>query len=88
MQQMNFESVIEDGYIKVPERYSGLSNKKVMVEILNGDIDHLEVAGNEREKNVKEFIRSCSGILTHTQIPSDITIKEIRKLRLDEKYGL
>jgi len=39
-------------------------------------------------KNAKEFIRKCSGILKNIKIPLDITIKEIREMRLKEKYGI
>jgi hypothetical protein len=39
-------------------------------------------------KNAEEFIRKFSGILKNTKIPPDITIKEIREMRLKEKYGI
>jgi len=34
MQHQSFETVIKNGYIKVPEQYSEFYNKKVVVEIL------------------------------------------------------
>ena len=86
MQQIHFETTVKNGYIKIPEKYSRLNNKKVVVDVFNKDIA-LEEKEN-RVRNVKEFLRKCSGILENTQIQSDITIKEIRGMRLNEKYGL
>lgn len=88
MQHVNFEAVVKDGYIKIPERYSSLNNKKVMVDISNKDIRNEEEEKKDRVKKVKEFLRKCTGILKHTQISPDITIKEIKEMRLKEKYGL
>jgi hypothetical protein len=40
-------------------------------------------------KNVKSFLRKCSGILIDTGVPPDLTIKGIREMRLSEKsFGL
>lgn len=86
MQEIHFETTVKNGYIKIPEKYSRLNDKKVVVDIFNKDIA-LEEKEN-RVRNVKEFLRKCSGILENTQIPSDVTIKEIRGMRLNEKYGL
>lgn len=86
MQHVNFEATIKNGYIKIPERYSNLNDKKVVVDILDKDITAEEK--EDRIKNAKEFIRKCSGILKNTNIPPDITIKEIREMRLKEKYGI
>ena len=86
MQEIHFETTVKNGYIKIPEKYSRLNNKKVVVDVFNKDIA-LEEKEN-RVRNVKEFLRKCSGILENTQIQSDITIKEIRGMRLNEKYGL
>lgn len=90
MQEIQFETTVKDGYIKIPEKYSTLNNKKVVVDILNKEIGN-EEEGKEKEdrvKNMKEFLRECTGILEHTQIPSDITMEEIRDMRLKEKYGI
>ena len=86
MQEIHFETTVKNGYIKIPEKYSRLNNKKVVVDVFNKDIALEEK--DKRVRNVKEFLRKCSGILENTQIPSDITIKEIRGMRLNEKYGL
>jgi hypothetical protein len=83
MQEIHFEATVKDGYIKIPEGYSRLNNKKVVVDIFSKDISNEE--REARVKKVKEFLQKCTGILKHTQIPSEITIKE---KRLGEKYGL
>jgi hypothetical protein len=86
MQHINFEATIKNGYIKIPEKYSNLNDKKVVVDILDKDITAEEK--EDRVKHAKEFIRKCSGILKNTNIPPDITIKQIREMRLKEKYGV
>lgn len=86
MQEIHFETIVKDGYIKIPEKYFRLNNKKVVVDIFNKDIAIEEK--EDRVKRVKGFLQKCSGILKNTQIPSDITVKEIREMRLSEKYGL
>ena len=86
MQEIHFETTVKDGYIKIPARYTRLNNRKVVVDISSKDIPDEEKQA--RVRKAKEFLRKCSGILKHTQIPSDITIKEIREMRLNEKYGL
>lgn len=86
MQQISFKATVKDGHIKIPEEYPGLNNKEVLVEILDKNISNEEK--ENRVKNAKEFIRKCSGILKNTKIPPDITIKEIREMRLKEKYGI
>jgi len=86
MQEIHFEVTVKNGIIKIPERYSRLNNKRVVVDIFNKDIT-IEEKRN-RVKNVKEFLRKCSGILENTRISSDISVKEIREMRLNERYGL
>ncbi|MGD2085100.1 MAG: hypothetical protein PVH61_02855 [Candidatus Aminicenantes bacterium] len=86
MQQISFKATVKDGHIKIPEGYSDLNNKEVLVEILDKDITAEEK--EERVKNAKEFIRKCTGILKNTNIPPDITMKKIREMRLKEKYGI
>ncbi len=89
MQEIHFETTIKNGYIKIPEIYSRLNDKKVVVDIFNKDIAGEEKENREnRMKNVNEFLRKCSGILKNTRIPSDISIKKSRAMRLNEKYGL
>lgn len=39
-----------------------------------------------RVKNIKSFLRKCSGILKDTGVPPDLTIKDIREMRLSEKF--
>lgn len=46
---------------------------------------HFETTVKKRVKNVKSFLQKCSGILKVTGIPPDITIKDIREMRLSEK---
>ena len=86
MQQISFKAMVKDGHIKIPEGYSGLNNKEVLVEILDKEITDEEK--EDRVKKAKEYLRKCTGILKNTNIPPDITIKEIREMRLKEKYGL
>lgn len=38
-----------------------------------------------RVKNVKSFLRKCSGSLKDTGVPTNLTIKDIREMRLSEK---
>ncbi|MCK4764654.1 MAG: hypothetical protein KAW12_20820 [Candidatus Aminicenantes bacterium] len=86
MQEAHFETIVKDGYIKVPEQYAERYNKKVVVDIVNKDI----AAGKKykRGKKTEEFLRKCSGILDNSPISADITKKEIREMRLNEKYGI
>lgn len=86
MQRIRFEATIKNGNIKIPEKYSNLDNKKVVVDILDEEITDEEK--EDRVKNTEEFIRKCTGILKNTNIPPDITMKEIREMRLKEKYGI
>ena len=86
MQHPSFETVIKNGYIKVPEKYSDLYNKKVVVEILK-KVNPTQKK-SERVKNVKKFLMECSGILKNSPIPNDINIKQVKEMRLKEKYGL
>ena len=86
MQHPSFETVIKNGYIKVPQQYSEFYNKKVVVEILK-KVNPTQKK-TERVKNVKEFLLECSGILKNSPIPPDITMKQIKEMRLKEKYGL
>jgi hypothetical protein len=85
MQEIQFEVKVKNGYIKVPERYSRLNNKEVVVEIIDKDIS-LEKK-EDRVKKAKEYLRKYSGILAHTQIPPGISMKDIKDMRLNEKYG-
>lgn len=84
MQQISFETIVKDGYIKVPEKYSDLNNENVVVEITSNSIKEKP----DREKIVEEFLRKYTGMLKDTKIPPDITLKEIREMRLKEKYGI
>ena len=86
MQQISFKATVKDGHIKIPEGYSDLNNKEVLVEILDRDITAEEK--EDRVKKVKEYLRKYTGILENTNIPPDITMKEIREMRLKEKYDL
>jgi len=83
---IHFEATVKDGYIKIPEGYPGLNNQRVVVEILNEDIPFEKMKA--RGKKIEEYLRKYSGILKDTNIPADITTKEIRKMRLSEKYDL
>ena len=85
MQTVHFETTVKDGYIKLPERYSLLNDKAVIVDLYRKENASLPKA--ERIRKVKEFLNECSGILKNTQVPPDITIEEIREMRLKEKYG-
>ena len=75
MHVIHFETTVKDGYIKLPERYVGLNNKKVIVDIANDQSNSKEKAA--RVKNVKEFLRNCSGILKDARLPADLNIKNI-----------
>lgn len=85
MQEIQFEATVRNGHIKIPARFSRLNNRKVMVEIV--DEKKLENK-EERVKKAKEYLRKYSGILEHTGISPDISMKEIKDMRLKEKYGL
>ena len=86
MHVIHFETTVKDGYIKLPERYIELNNKKVIVDIANKQSNSKEKAA--RVKNVKKFLHKCSGILKDGGFPTDLTIKNIREMRLNEEYGL
>lgn len=86
MQVIHFETTVKDGHIKLPERYIGLNNKKVIVDIANKKSNFKEKTA--RMKNLKEFLHKCSGILKDGGFPADLNIKNIREMRLNEEYGL
>ena len=67
MQRIRFEATIKNGFIKIPERYSNLNNKKVLVKIFAKEITTEEK--EDRVKNAEEFIRKYTGILKNTNIP-------------------
>lgn len=81
MQNVNFETTIKDGYIKIPKKYAGFNNQKVIVEIHKPAIDQ----ETNRADRVEKFIRRYRGMLKHENISHDIKAKDIRAMRLDEK---
>ncbi len=84
MQSINFEAVIESGHIKIPDKYSILENKKVIVEIFNNNfIEKL----NKKDEIVK-FIHKYKALLKSTKLNKNISIKDIKTLRLKDKYDL
>jgi aspartate carbamoyltransferase regulatory subunit len=84
MHHVSFKTVVKDGYIKLPERYSQLNNENVVVEITGNS----SKKKSDKVKLVEEFLRKYTGMLKNSNIPPDITIKEIREMRLKEKYGI
>ncbi len=86
MQIIHFETTVKNGHIKLPERYERFNNKRVMVDIINKETPSEEK--KERVKNMENFLQNCSGILKDLGIPTDLTTKDIREMRLNEKYGL
>ena len=83
MKSISFDATIKGGYIKIPHKYFNLNNKRVSVEI-SGSIE--EETG--KEKIVEEFLRKYTGMLKNTGLPPDITAKQVREMRLKEKYGV
>ncbi len=86
MQEIHFEATVKNGHIKIPERYSRLNNKKVIVDVFNKDTASEDK--EDRVKHVKNFLLNCSGILETSPFPTDVTAKKIREMRLNDKYGL
>ncbi len=86
MQQVSFQTVVKDGYIKLPKRYAKLNDKKVVVEILNKDAKEKQKFG--RKEKLENFLARYTGMLKNAGISSDIDIKGIREMRLKGKYGL
>ena len=86
MQEIHFEAKVEDGYIKIPEKYADLNNKTVKVGIIGTDPESKAV--EERIQNMKNFLEACSGMLKETGVPSDISSKDIKDMRLKDKYGI
>lgn len=84
MRTIHFETTVKDGYIKIPDEYSRLNNKKVLVEILNREAKIKHPPKNRAE----EFIRRYTGMLADKQIPADIDIKTITAMRVADKYDL
>ena len=84
MQSINFEAVIESGHIKIPDKYSILENKKVIVEIFNNNF--IETI-NKKDEIVK-FIHKYKSLLKSTKLNKNISIKDIKTLRLKDKYDL
>jgi hypothetical protein len=42
MQRISFAASIKNGYIKIPERYSNLNNKKVLVKIFAKEVTDID----------------------------------------------
>ena len=80
MQNVHFETFVENGYIKIPEQYATLNNKRVLVNISDGNLQ--EEKGNKTEK-MKSFLNKYRGLLKKTGLPENIDIKEIREMRLN-----
>ena len=83
MKSISFDTTIKGGYIRIPKKYSNLNNKRVSVEISSSIKEE-----SDKEKIVIEFLRKYTGMLKNTGLPPDITTKQIREMRLKEKYGL
>jgi hypothetical protein len=86
MQQISFQTVVKDGYIKLPKKYSRLNDQKVVVEILNKYTK--EKPKTDRKEKLGKFLDKYTGMLKNTGISSDIDIKKIKEMRLKEKYGI
>lgn len=84
MQHVNFETIIKNGNIKIPEKFRGLDNKKVLVEIFDKDTQKTTGKADKMEKFVKKF----KGMLKHAMFPEDLDIRDIREDRLKNKYDL
>ncbi len=84
MQNVNFETIIKDGYIKIPKEYSRLDNQKVLVEIHKPD----NKQKTNRAERIEKFIRKYRGMLKHKNIPRNIKMKDIRAMRLNDKYDI
>jgi hypothetical protein len=83
MENISFDATIKGGYIKIPKKYSSLNNRRVSVEISSSIKEE-----PDKEKIVEEFLRKYTGMLKNTGLPPDITTKQIREMRLKEKYGV
>ena len=89
MNHINFESTLNNGYIKVPEKYYRMNNRRVIVNIIDDDgFLNEKVDQTEREKNMKDFLHACTGILESKGISPDITMKDIREMRLNDTYDI
>lgn len=84
MQHVNFETIIKNGNIKIPEKFRGLDNKKVLVEIYNKDTKKTTGKGEKMEK----FLKKYKGMLKQAKFPKDLDIRDIREDRLKNKYDL
>jgi predicted Zn-dependent protease with MMP-like domain len=84
MQHVNFETVVKEGYIKIPEQYNGLNNKKVLVEIYDKEPEDTP----KRLERIEKFLEKYKGMLKQAKFSNDLDIKSIRKSRLEEKYDL
>ncbi|NIM12945.1 MAG: hypothetical protein GTO45_12570 [Candidatus Aminicenantes bacterium] len=88
MQSIHFETIVKNGFIKIPGEYASLNDKKVSVEIMERKAMKNQNVGETREIKIKDFISKYKGLLLNTNIPRDIDAKKIRNLRINNKYGL
>jgi len=84
MQNVNFETTIKDGYIKIPKKYSRFNNQKVIVEIHRPEIER----ETNKAERIEKFLNKYRGMLKHKNISPDIKVKDIRAMRLNEEYGI
>ncbi len=80
MQPINFEAVIESGYIKIPDKYSMLDNKKVIVEIFNNNFKKK----HNKKEIIEKFINKYKALLKNTKIQDEMSIQYIKYSRLKE----
>ncbi len=83
MNNISFDATIKSGYIKIPKKYFNLNNKRVSVVISSSTKEE-----PDKEKIVEEFLRKYTGIISNAGLPPDITAKQVREMRLKDKYGL
>lgn len=81
MQAIEFNSVIENGVIPVPDDYKKLSNSSVRVIVLVNEIEKNHPI--DKSAAVDTFLESWSGILAEK---TDEEIENARYKYLKEKY--
>jgi hypothetical protein len=84
MQHVNFETIVKNGNIKIPEKFRGLDDKRVLVEIYDKEIKNPP----GKVEKVERFLKKYKGMLKHAKFPGDLDIRDIREDRLKEKYDL
>jgi hypothetical protein len=90
MQEIHFEATVKDGYIKIPERYPGLNNRKVMVDISSKDMtveekqDRVEKASMEKKVQNNSPVQRLLNLAGKLENPEGLNARQYKQKIIKE----